>query len=1053
MKKTATIMRKVSKSAKNEEGYLLIMSFFVLIILMIMGVTLAVMGMQEFNLSSRAELMNQAYNIADAGVNSAAVTLENNPSYEQALTPVYPGDNGSSITTETSTIPGAAGSFTYSVYQSDLNTTDPTYKVIKSTGSITSQGKTVDRTILARVIIGATGTSDVNPFNYLMYNGMDSNGDGKSEGGTWNQPLSGSAEFDGADAYLNDSPLGAIYVDGNMFVPTSLSGSMTIDGRIVATGNVTLQNSGGTTSGNSIKVRGNTIIPGSVSVPGNVIAGLGGTGSATVQANAPSGAINISGDVCAANNVTVTNTNTGNLSSNLVIGGIVAGDTATIKATASMGAPLQVTADGIVAGNYADIESKWFTGAPGITINGNISANGLSNLAIWSGSGGVDLLIANNSSASSITTGGICSNGRVNLKALYQSSSRNAATFGITTGSIDVGYSSGDTGVGTGVYGVYGEIDSQRSGHESYLTVGGQINSAGSVYFQTKSANGSTGRSANCPINLQGINAGENSSGVGVYWGVLSNSTDAFCNVNAANIVSVGDITVNDTSGSRFNVGSLWSGGNISLNPTPTSSWTNIKDDSIYTNGPISAHGSFNANAAGNIDLYKGDINVVQDINLISTDPWDDDDAWPARDIQSPCQIRAAITSSGNTNYTIYVGGSLETYNYVDGHIYTGIDTSAQIGNIMAVGNITVLNKDRVTMGNCYTGNSSNPNSRFYLYTNNNYVSGGAASYTGNVWASGQVDVFRQGNDLITDPGTAEFQGWSGDLHMGWIKSATNIKMEENSYDAGVDVWTQGMTAPSITTNTSWGVSGSKTFSNPGRPSVTAPVVTTPSTPAKPAAPTVGSGGNVDLYAKAGLTALVELSKPNWYYYETVASPRAPLYQNGTWTCPIDHTTHPCINFTWNSTTPYSSNEVVYNDDPTVDLCINVLNWSNQNAAFTGTIVSEGSIYITAGNSDWVLAAGQNLNIVSGYDINNYTTGFAQTDAQLHLWAQHDIILNSITTNLGTGHTFYGSFTAGDQVQYNSNETWNNMNFKWSRWALVPSAWTPPFQVLDWREI
>ena len=48
---------------------------------------------------------------------------------------------------------------------------------------------------------------------------------------------------------------------------------------------------------------------------------------------------------------------------------------------------------------------------------------------------------------------------------------------------------------------------------------------------------------------------------------------------------------------------------------------------------------------------------------------------------------------------------------------------------------------------------------------------------------------------------------------------------------------------------------------------------------------------------------------------------------------------------------------------------------------------------------------------------------------------------------------FTGSFTAGNLVTYSSRAVWDNFTMKWSRWALDPVAWAPPFKVLTWKEI
>lgn len=146
----------------------------------------------------------------------------------------------------------------------------------------------------------------------------------------------------------------------------------------------------------------------------------------------------------------------------------------------------------------------------------------------------------------------------------------------------------------------------------------------------------------------------------------------------------------------------------------------------------------------------------------------------------------------------------------------------------------------------------------------------------------------------------------------------------------------------------------------------------------------------------------------------------------------------------------------MFNPDPDVNISLNVLNWSAEDSTFQGTIVSRGNVYITAGNSDWLIKSEQTLNVVAGWDITNSSSGISlieQTDANLHLWASHDIRLENLNINLVGINSFYGSFTAGNKVIFNSNSVWDRTSFKWSRWALDPVAWAPPFKVLEWKEI
>ena len=98
----------------------------------------------------------------------------------------------------------------------------------------------------------------------------------------------------------------------------------------------------------------------------------------------------------------------------------------------------------------------------------------------------------------------------------------------------------------------------------------------------------------------------------------------------------------------------------------------------------------------------------------------------------------------------------------------------------------------------------------------------------------------------------------------------------------------------------------------------------------------------------------------------------------------------------------------------------------------------------------------QNLNIVSGNDIENRSDGLTlikNAGAQLHLWAAHDINFDYMQYTLYANQNWYWSFTAGDKVKFNSNALFEDSTFSWSRWALDPVAWAPPFKVLDWREI
>jgi len=682
------IMKRVSRVANNEEGYILMMGLFVMVMLILMGIALAVMGIQEFELSSRTKMMDQAYLIADSGVNSAAVALENNlENNPTAPSPVYPATVDGMLT-GTTPFPGG-GEFTYWVYQSDQSPNDANYKVIKSKGSITKQGKTVERIILARIVLGGVSTKYDASFDYLMYNGMS---DDHTE--IWNPSLGfestteGTFGLDGATHLWGHYPLGAIYVDGNIKIPTSRKGKMTIQGRIVATGDAKLTSDESANKANDITVTGNA------NVPGNIIAGLGGIGDATVTATAAASfvfAISVSGDVCASNNVTVTSSASVYKSSPLNIGGIRAGDTATVENEKGKDEPLNITPSGIIAGNKVNVLTP--NNKSEVAISGNIFADNQPNLAIFSGAGGISLQALGSNSL--IKTGDVCSNGSV------------------TTGGGD-----------------------------------------GSV--------------------------------------------------------STGSITTG--------------------------------------NPPV-------VGARGDVDLYA-EAGLSAPVKLLK------------------------------------------------------------------------------------------PN-----------------------WA--YFELIAGQDDVANGPETK-------------ICPNPNCRRTVNSTNPG---------------------------EYPDHPAV---------------------------FPNECPTCHADITN-------VPAGPAHIIYQSG----PGDTDySKPGIQFTWNSRIPYSSNEVVYNGDPNVSMYINILNWANNNASFTGTIVSKGTVYIIANN----IYGSQTLNIVSGSDIQNSTSGLvSNTNCTLHLWAQHNIDFKDINI---TSLTFYGSFTAGNQIKFTSSSAkWENVNFKWSRWALDPVAWAPPFKVLDWKEI
>ena len=144
------------------------------------------------------------------------------------------------------------------------------------------------------------------------------------------------------------------------------------------------------------------------------------------------------------------------------------------------------------------------------------------------------------------------------------------------------------------------------------------------------------------------------------------------------------------------------------------------------------------------------------------------------------------------------------------------------------------------------------------------------------------------------------------------------------------------------------------------------------------------------------------------------------------------------------------------NGDPDVDIIIDKLHWQHVGAAFEGTIVSRGDVYISSSDTNWFMGSEQILNLVAGGEIMSRTAGLTLAESNnchYHFWAYGDIRLENMRFGLLGVNTFYGSFTAGNRVYYADNSFWTDMAFKWSRWALDPVAWAPPFKVLTWREV
>ncbi|MBU1672471.1 MAG: hypothetical protein KKF41_07480 [Actinobacteria bacterium] len=974
-------MRPVVKSglrslAGDESGYVMIMTAFVFVVVALIGVALAIVGINEFTLSARTKLMDQSYGVSEAGINRAAVQMKLDPTLTSDTpdgTHCYGESGDTPLWTSTETFAG--GSYTTEVWQSEMNTVgigernNPTYKVVKSTGTITKGSRTAERTILARIIFGIPSDEYDASFDYCIYNGFNEEGGH----GTWPDVdyWVGKWTYDGYTAYQGHAPKGAIYSKGTINIPTQLASSVNIYGNIVATDNITLRNAwnifNGDNSGVALK-------------KGNVVAGLDGSGTATVQTQASTmwlcetlkvqadGAAG-KGNVCAADDVNVTSNATIGFNNPLVLDGIKAGRDVNISGTANISADLQIGNITSVRKTY--VRSRWFT-VGGITI-GNITAGQHPD------GYGVDL---GTSWASSINVGNIISRGRVNA---------NATLAGITMGTVTAGNDTSGTYGGTGVYFRVSWLSGCSAGN---LTSTGKIDLSATVASSIETGSLTAGTD----------NAG-GSGGTGVVvWGNSFSGVDT----NGGSITSRGAVSISMPAIATWsiNLGNVWCGSNVDLNAGEF--W--FADNSI-TCGTMQAEGW--------IDMKSGD-----EINT----------SW----VTSESSVTAQCNDNINMG-TISANGNI----WVESDWWIGdlLNNRVRVGGMYARGNV-------------HWEGVANPGD-----------GGSNSNISGGCWGN---DVWVQRNDLldITDTDLRDISPIPGYGSQS-IRSHTNIHVD----GAGDLFWGTDVRMYDYMNPAAYGRSFTDDVEKEnwinGDPGLPGPYsVATPANPAKPATPTV------NLFAEADLDAEVNILEPNWSYFLGAATdddivnpdPDAPHVirdrhafeaagTGGDWGSGDDGE----ILFKWNASvtdSPYSSNETVYaqnGEDIVLDL-----NWNMEGSSFKGTVVTKGSIYIDNSQLDWFVDEEQELNLVAGVDIVKRSGGLAlweSQDCHFHFWANRNIDLRDLVFALGSDKTFYGSFTAGNRVYYNSNTLVERTTFRWSRWSLDPVAWVEPFKVQSWKEM
>jgi hypothetical protein len=1139
---------KAGRFNRDESGYVLMMSLFVILILFLLGTTLAIMGIQEFTLSARTKVMDQAYAIADAGVNRAAVALQMKADPDFATTsPTYDPANPDGTAQSGPNLENfGGGQFTWWVFQSDTVPTNSAYKIIRSKGTMSRSGRTAERTIETRIIMGAGGGEYDASFDYLFYNG---NRDNLTSPPDWPTTrlfgavaIAGNYTWDGATPYQNATPRGAVYVKGGINAITGFMGDLNIMGNVVATNDITLGNCYGLGWSD----------PGLV-LKGKAIAGIDGSGNATIKTGPNVGVTNtgirisnnlngpaVAGTgfgVMAAGDVTIqTNTNL-SFGTPLVVDNIKAGGNVTISGSVNISKDIMI--GDIVSGLKTGILSRWLTG---ISVGSIYAGQGTDNL-------GVNL---DTVAASQINTSNIYSHGRVNATARVA---------GINVGSVTAG--NDRPGEGVGGTGVAWDI--------RYLSQGaiGNITSAGEVDLYANGVSGIT-----CKSITAGTSDGSGTGGTGVWF---HGATLASISSQVAGVYydtsSIGDVIATMSAGSNINIGGVWSGRNVDLQG---GEWVGF-NDSIRT-GPIQAKG-FASVVTGDDITVAGSITAEQWVKAVSIGKYLNGSGDNSINIGGNISAGGtAVPSAGGYDWnnpanpgetcSIFVNNSNDFPGFPD-----NVTVSGQVSS---PGGIVIYGNDTVQIGNVYAGNNSYPNSNVRIswslpfwgssncyYIGNIFASGFVDIYTdaeftgvddsintnevraggyvrmyghdeirvnGNLWANGNVDLRSEWKDITTgnevdvwgyikSRGSVYYHGisvgndcrinngvWansveihhdqttSGDFNIfnGVDGSADAIRaVGWVNLDASTDVWPADADILLHGKNVycgSYSESGSVDYQGGGRggsygslpaaytnPGIAAPSVATPAPIGKPYAVFVDRNGtleqggvgqamrNVDMLSEAGLHGTVDILEPDWAYFEGMAekddaeNPSAfhMIYNGGAGD--DDHNAmNSSIDFVFDTSSTYSDRETIYNGDPDVTLNIKVLDWLGRGANFTATIVSRGDVVITANNQQLFMDTANQLNIVAGHDISALTAGLTlweTADCQYHFWAYHNIDMGNMRFSLGGNQIYYGSFTAGNRVHLADNSFWPNSTFRWSRWALDPWAWAPPFKVLTWKEL
>lgn len=945
---TRGLKDKMKRVDREETGFIMLMALFVIVVLFLLGTTLAVLGIQEFTLSARTKLMDQAYAMADAGVNRAAVYIQMNPSVSSTIGPI----DGTTPQVNEQTESFNGGNFKYTIYQDNMPGYTASNKRIRATGTITKGDNTAERTIDTRIVVGAGGDEYDASFDYCIYNGFQY----KTPAGSGVWPCKtdysdisyflGNFTIDAATPYQGHSAKGAVYTRGSIDIRTFAISSLTIKGNVVATKNIDLHNAYGVGTG--------------VRIEGNAVAGIGADGgNATFTTTGSLSALPcvVTGYLCAqgpsypgTGNVSISGTAVANFSGDSVtLGGIVASGNATFDTTATAGGGISV--GNIYCAHKVDIHNAVGGGTSYSLINSGRDASGV----------GVSLYTV--ASAGTITGALTYTQGRlnaitdaafpINLTEARTGTEDSADDIGGTGAQIEAHFST--TSVGT-------LVSRGRVNVSSW----GPVPTCGNFWGGTDSHTGSGGTGINLSL-----------AGLGTSVGTLK----ARGNINA----SGGGI------GGAWSW--IWSGANVDFDNTGMGAGV----------GSISAVGSIDFDA----NLTVGGIGTGR------------------------------ISANGNVNIDANGAGAA----YIDA-VKSG--------------------------GNVYTSMNGAGWMVFHDFANSGWNAG--IGNPGNNWGQNinNDGICARGNiDMHSDVGWSTIEGdsfWGyGDGEAGGptcSPSWWNYTDDMNANVGALQSWSPGVPDPGLPAMPSMAADG-RAFNGPVGPPWS---LTSTSANLYPTPPVVNRNLALNM---AGITGEINLLQPNWPYFKLCATqddidnPAVPHMiedsaDAGGSEGDFDGALNGSIYFKWDNSSghQYSSNETVYARNGE-DIVIN-LDWLGSDANFTGTIVTKGSIYVGKSGVDWRLTGSQTANMVAGVDIIRTSTGLGlvySNTCNLHLWAKRNIDLSDKVLCFGANTQFYGSFTAGNLVTYGSNAVWDNFTMKWSRWALDPVAWAPPFKVLTWKEI